>query len=218
VLQEHLIKGYTIQQQRFEANAKELEKALTLVRQIASKPELEDIAGKGLADIVSRYAQTFLILQRYDEGLLTSPPVQEGGILPTITEARSSLLELKKRLIERKEATDMFAREPKNGLEDLLGNLDQSVFGDPAYPSIESKAAHLLYFVIKNHPFNDGNKRSGAFLFVDFLNKNKRLFNKNGHPVINDNGLAALTLLVAESCPTQKETMISLIMNMLANP
>jgi prophage maintenance system killer protein len=218
VLQEHLVKGYTIQQQRFEANAKELETALTLVRRIASKPELEDMAGKGLADIVSRYAQTFLILQRYDEGLLTSPPVQEGGILPTITEARSSLLELKKRLIERKEATDLFAREPNNGLEGILGNLDQSVFGDPAYPSLECKAAHLLYFIIKNHPFNDGNKRSGAFLFVDFLNKNNRLLNRDGQPVINDNGLAALTLLVAESSPTQKETMIALIMNMLANP
>jgi prophage maintenance system killer protein len=218
VLQEHLVKGYTIQQQRFEANAKELETALTLVRRIASKPELEDMAGKGLADIVSRYAQTFLILQRYDEGLLTSPPVQEGGILPTITEARSSLLELKKRLIERKEATDLFAREPNNGLAGILGNLDQSVFGDPAYPSLECKAAHLLYFIIKNHPFNDGNKRSGAFLFVDFLNKNNRLLNRDGQPVINDNGLAALTLLVAESSPTQKETMIALIMNMLANP
>jgi prophage maintenance system killer protein len=103
-------------------------------------------------------------------------------------------------------------------LAGILGNLDQSVFGDPAYPSLECKAAHLLYFIIKNHPFNDGNKRSGAFLFVDFLNKNNRLLNRDGQPVINDNGLAALTLLVAESSPTQKETMIALIMNMLANP
>jgi prophage maintenance system killer protein len=90
------------------------------------------------------------------------------------------------------------------------------VFGEPAYPTVEAKAAHLLYFVIKNHPFADGNKRSGAFLFVDFLARNGRLLDTNGQPVINDIGLAALALLVAESDPTQKETLIRLIMNMLA--
>ena len=89
--------------------------------------------------------------------------------------------------------------------------------GEPAYPSIEAKAAHLLYFVIKNHPFADGNKRSGAFLFVDFLNRNGCLLDKSGQPVINDIGLAALALLVAESDPAQKETMIRLIMNMLVS-
>lgn len=89
------------------------------------------------------------------------------------------------------------------------------MFGEPAYPSIESKAAHLLYFAIKNHPFSDGNKRIGSFLFVDFLNRNGRLF-RNGDAVINDVGLAALALLVAESDPKNKEVMIRLIMNMLS--
>lgn len=98
-----------------------------------------------------------------------------------------------------------------------MGNLDQSVFGEPAYPSVESRAAHLLYFVVKNHPFADGNKRSGAFLFVDLLHRNGRLLSATGDPVINDVGLAALTLLVAESDPANKETMIRLIMNMLAS-
>jgi len=99
----------------------------------------------------------------------------------------------------------------------LKQHLVQGYFGEPAYPTVESKAAHLLYFVVKNHPFTDGNKRSGAFLFVDFLHRNGRLFNKNDLPVINDTGLAALTLLVAESGPKQKETLIRLIMTMLAN-
>lgn len=90
------------------------------------------------------------------------------------------------------------------------------MFGEPAYPSIEAKAAHLLYFVVKNHPFADGNKRSAAFLFVDFLHRNGRLLNEAGDPVINAIGLAALTLLVAESDPHNKDTMIRLIMNMLA--
>lgn len=115
----------------------------------------------------------------------------------------------------RGEATDLFARERGDGLDALLGNLEQSVFGEPAYPSIESKAAHLLYFVVKNHPFSDGNKRSGAFLFVDFLHRNDRLLNRSGQAVINDTGLAALTLLVAESDPKQKETLIRLMMHML---
>ncbi|MGM0564824.1 MAG: RhuM family protein [Pseudomonadota bacterium] len=155
VLREHLTQGWTINRHRFEENARELEAALTLVRKAARSPELDTDSGRGLVDIVSRYAQTFLLLQRYDEGLLTDPQA-------------------------------------------------------------EAKAAHLLYFVIKNHPFSDGNKRSAAFLFVDFLHRNSRLFNTNGESVVNDVGLAALTLLVAESDPANKETMIRLIMNMLA--
>lgn len=118
--------------------------------------------------------------------------------------------------MKRGEATELFARDRGDGLASLLGNLEQSVFGEPAYPSMESKAAHLLYFVVKNHPFADGNKRSAAFLFVDFLHRNDRLFDTAGEQVINDTGLAALTLLVAESDPANKETMIRLVMNMLA--
>jgi prophage maintenance system killer protein len=218
LLRDHLTRGYTINRQRFETNARELESALTLVRRLAANPDVGAEAGRGLADIVSRYAQTFLLLQRYDEGLLTEPVAQPGGCLPTLEDAKKSLSELKANLIARQEATDLFARERGDGLAALLGNLDQSVFGEDAYPTVESKAAHLLYFVIKNHPFADGNKRSGAFLFVDFLHRNGRLFNKDGQPVINDNGLAALALLVAESDPAQKETIIRLVMNMLSLP
>lgn len=168
------------------------------------------------ADIVSRYAKAFTLLQRYDEGLLTDPDVQDGGSLPPLAEARQALENLKSSLMARGEATELFARDRGDGLSALLGNLDQTVFGEPAYPSVEAKAAHLLYFVIKNHPFSDGNKRSGAFLFVDFLNRNGRLLDSTGQPVINDIGLAALALLVAESDPAQKETLIRLIMNMIA--
>lgn len=216
VLREHLTKGYTLNQHRFESNAQELQAALNLVRKVAANPEVSGPGARGLADIVSRYAQTFLLLQRYDEGLLTSPKVQDGGTLPTVDEAKSALSLLKSDLVSKGEATDLFAREREDGLASLLGNLDQSVFGEPAYSSIESKAAHLIYFVIKNHPFSDGNKRSGAFLFVDFLNRNNRLIGPNGEPVINDIGLAALALLIAESEPSQKEPMINLVMNMLS--
>ncbi|MEY3202525.1 MAG: hypothetical protein RIR70_2075 [Pseudomonadota bacterium] len=115
----------------------------------------------------------------------------------------------------RGEATDLFGRQRGEAFAGILGNLEQTVFGEPAYPTIETKAAHLLYFVIKNHPFSDGNKRTGAFLFVDFLARNDRLLH-DGEPIINDVGLAALALLVAESDAKNKEAMIRLIENMLA--
>ena len=214
-LKEYLTQGYTINQKRLQQNAHELEQALALIQKTANSSELTLESGRGLVDIVSRYTHTFLWLQQYDEGLLTEPKTQQGGTLPTYAEACSALAELKSQLMAKGEASDLFGRERDNGLSAILGNLDQSVFGEPAYPSIEAKAAHLLYFVVKNHPFSDGNKRSGAFLFVDFLHRNGRLFDHNGHPVINDTGLAALTLLVAESDPKQKETLIRLIMHML---
>ena len=214
-LKEYLTQGYTINQKRLQQNAHELEQALALIQKTANSSELTLESGRGLVDIVSRYTHTFLWLQQYDEGLLTEPQTQQGGTLPTYAEACSALAELKSQLMAKGEASDLFGRERDNGLSAILGNLDQSVFGEPAYPSIEAKAAHLLYFVVKNHPFSDGNKRSGAFLFVDFLHRNGRLLDQNGHPVINDTGLAALTLLVAESDPKQKETLIRLIMHML---
>lgn len=215
-LKEYLIQGYTIDQHRFDQNAKELKQALVLIEKTAKSPELNQDVGRGLVEIVSRYTQSFLWLQRYDEGLLEEPQGQAGGILPTAKQTRESLAQLKSSLIKRGEATELFAKEKGDGIESILGNLEQSVFGEPAYPTIESKAAHLLYFFVKNHPFTDGNKRSGAFLFVDFLHRNHRLLDKNNQPYINDTGLAALTLLVAESKPDQKETIIRLIMNMLA--
>ncbi|WP_118788374.1 RhuM family protein [Haemophilus haemolyticus] len=214
-LKEYLTQGYTINQKRLQQNAHELEQALALIQKTANSSELTLESGRGLVDIVSRYTHTFLWLQQYDEDLLTEPQTQQGGTLPTYAEACSALAELKSQLMAKGEASDLFGRERDNGLSAILGNLDQSVFGEPAYPSIEAKAAHLLYFVVKNHPFSDGNKRSGAFLFVDFLHRNGRLLDHYGHPVINDTGLAALTLLVAESDPKQKETLIRLIMHML---
>ncbi|WOA30144.1 RhuM family protein [Alloalcanivorax xenomutans] len=215
-LKEYLVQGYAINRARFDKNASELEQALTLIKKAARSPELSGEAGRGLVDIVSRYTQTFLWLQRYDEGLLEEPAGERGGQLPDEAEAMRSLGSLKAQLMERGEATELFARPRGDGLGAILGNLDQTVFGDPAYPTVESKAAHLLYFIVKNHPFADGNKRSGAFLFVDFLHRNRLLFNSQGDPVINDTGLAALALLVAESDPKQKDTLIRLIMNMLS--
>ncbi len=216
-LREHLVRGYTLDRQRFARNAAELEAALSLVRKAAAGEALTSDQGRGLVDVIARYTQTFLLLQRYDEGLLEEPKGNRGGVLAAVGEARGAIGRLKADLIGRGEATDLFGRERDEGLAALLGNLDQSVFGEPAYPTVESKAAHLLYFTIKNHPFSDGNKRIGSFLFVDFLNRNGRLF-RGGEAVINDMGLAALALLVAASAPKEKDVMIRLVMNMLAGP
>ena len=213
-LRDHLVRGYTVNRQRLESNARELEAALALVRKAAAGDALTSEQGRGLVDIIARYTQTFLLLQRYDEGLLIEPEGTAGGTLPTVSQAHAAVAQLKQDLLARHETTDLFGRERGDGLAALLGNLDQSVLGAPAYPTIESKAAHLLYFVIKNHPFADGNKRIGSFLFVEFLHRNGRLF-RNGEPVVNDVGLAALALLVAESAPKDKEVMIRLVMNML---
>ena len=215
-LREHMTQGYTLNRHRLEANARELEAAILLVRKAVQNPDLRIDAGRGLVEIIARYAQTFLLLQRYDDGLLTEPVQALGGTLPPLDEARALVASLKSDLMARGEATSLFAQERSDSFAALLGNLDQTVFGEPAYPSVEAKAAHLLYFVIKNHPFADGNKRCGAFLFVEFLSRNGRLLDADGAPVLNDIGLAALALLVAESAPAQKETIIRLIMNMLS--
>lgn len=216
ILKDHLTRGYTLDRQRLEHNARELEAALLLVRRTLSNAELAHDAGSGLAEIVVRYTQTFLWLQRYDEGLLTDPRGHAGGELPPVVEARAGIATLKADLMAKGQASMLFGNEREDGLAALLGNLDQTVFGEPAYPTLESRAAHLLYFVVKNHPFSDGNKRIGAFLFAGFLHRNGRLFGEDGSAVVNDVGLAALSLLVAQSRPEEKDVLIRLIMNMLA--
>jgi len=217
VLRNHLMRGWTLDRARFESNAAELEAALVLFRKAAQSPDFQIETGRGLIEIVTHYTQAFILLQRYDKGLLAVPDGTTGGVLPSLGEVRHSIAGLKADLISRGEASDIFGLERGDALAAILGSLEQSVFGESAYPTIERKAAHLLYFVIKNHPLVDGNKRTGAFLFVDFLNRNNALIRDN-QPVINNIGLAALALLVAESAPAQKETMVRLIENMLADP
>jgi len=129
-LRDYLVDGYAINQQRFDSNAAELKQAIALIRKAAQSPELTAEAGSGLVEIVSRYTQTFLWLQQYDEGLLNEPKGQAGGILPSPDTAMVVLNELKASLIQRGETTDLFARLRENGLASILGNLEQSFFGE----------------------------------------------------------------------------------------
>jgi prophage maintenance system killer protein len=178
--------------------------------------EVDTDGGAGLSQTMSRYSKTFSWLQQYDEGFLNEATGTPGGSLTPLKQVREDLTGLKSILMRAGEATELFAQDRGDGIEALLGNLDQSIFGDPAYPTIEGKAAHLLYFAVKNHPFSDGNKRSGAYLFVDYLARNGKLLKADGEPKINDAGLAALTILVAESKPEHKSVIVNLITHMIA--
>lgn len=135
-LKDYLVKGYAINEQRLKQNANELEQVLALIKKTSNSQELTFESSKGLVDIVSRYASTFLWLQQYDEGLLNEPPTQTGGILASYEQAKKKLALFKAELMQRNEATELFALERRQGLKALLGNLEQSIFGEPAYPSI----------------------------------------------------------------------------------
>lgn len=167
--------------------------------------------------LLNEYAKAFTLLEQYDKGNLVMPKGTETSFTLTYDETRNVLDIVRTALIEKGEGTDLFARERDGSFEGIIRGLYQSFGGKELYKGIEQKAAHLLYFVIKDHPFSDGNKRSAAFLFVYFLSKNNALYKKSGERKINDNALVALALLVAESDPTEKETMVKLIANLLTN-
>jgi prophage maintenance system killer protein len=165
--------------------------------------------------LLEEYAKTLTVLERYDRGVLGTPKGTKAIFELTYEDARAVLDEVRARLIEKSEGTDLFARERGGEFEGIIRGLYQSFGGKHLYPTIESKAAHLLYFIIKDHPFSDGNKRSAAFLFVYLLDKNNTLFKPSGERKIHDNTLAALALLVAESDPKEKETMVNLVANLI---
>ncbi len=213
-LKDYLVLGYAINQKRLD----EFGKMVQLIEQSGKVENLQLQEARGLLDILSNYTQSFVLLNQYD-----SNNIATGNLNENITyeiqydEAKSAIAELKKQLIAKNEATDLFGKEKDEGFKSSLKSIVQTFGGNYLYPSIEEQAAHLLYFIIKNHSFNDGNKRIGAFLLVWFLEKNKHRFKKSGEVKINDNGLVALALLVAQSNPEEKELMIKLMINLIAN-
>src|SRR3989344_2822624 len=168
-----------------------------------------------ILNLLSDYAKTLTILEQYDKGQLKESKGGKTKFVLKYDDCLKIIAELKKELVMKKEASDLFGNERDGSFEGIIKGLYQSFGGKELYPSIEDKASHLLYFIIKDHPFSDGNKRSAAFLFVYFLDKTNFLFKKSGERKINDNALAALALLVAESDPKEKETMVKIIKNLL---
>lgn len=211
-LRDYLVQGYAINKNRLE----ELGKMVQLIEQSKRADNLQLTEAKGLLDILSGYTKSFVLLNQYDSRDLPTERLSENITYEIqYDEAMAAIAQLKQKLVAQKQATDLFAKERDESFRSSLQSIVQTFGGQYVYPTIEEQAAHLLYFVIKNHSFSDGNKRIGAFLFIWFLEKNGHRFKKSGELKINDNALVAIALLVAQSNPEEKELMIKLIMNLI---
>jgi len=211
-LKQHLVKGYTLNQRRLHERGIEFEQAVALLSQTLSNQQLVNAEGAAVLSVIGDYARSWSLLQGYDEQSLGELNSTQSAMRALhLDEALSAIHELKQVLVAKGEATELFGQLRGNGLESAIATIEQG-FGDELfYPNVASRAAHLLYFVIKNHPLADGNKRSGSFLFLWYLRRNQHLLAKPVERLINDNTLVALALLVAESEPAQKALMIRLI-------
>jgi prophage maintenance system killer protein len=209
-LHEHITKGYTINRKRVAQNYDTFMKAVADVQ--ALLPEHVMLDPKAVLELIKEFASTWVSLDAYDKESLELKGVTKKKVTLVGSELLEAINKLKFELMKKGEATDMFASERAQGsIEGIVGNVMQSFGGKAVYPTVEEKAAHLLYFMVKNHPFSDGNKRSGAFAFVWFLRKVGVKGSKNVNPA----ALTAITLLIAESNPNKKEQMVALVTTML---
>ena len=209
VLRQHLLDGYTINKKRIGENYENFLQAVADIKSLlpaASKVKTEDIL-----ELIKVFAGTWFSLSAYDADEFPKRGITKRKVIFTADELLGALQKLKQNLIAKKQATDIFAQEmSRQTVQGIIGNVFQSVFGKNVYPSLEEKAAHLLYFMVKNHPFIDGNKRSGAFAFVWFLRKAGLL-----RASLTPEALTALTLLIAESRAKDKDKMIGLVLLLL---
>ena len=210
VLRSYITQGYVINRTKVAKNYDEFMKVVGDIQNLL--PEHVNLDPKAVLDLIREFASTWVSLDAYDKEELK--PV--GHTKKTIKFAGEELLavifDLKKELMKNGEATDIFAQERSSGsVAGIVGNVMQSFGGKSLYETVEEKAAHLLYFMVKNHPFVDGNKRSGAFAFIWFLRKTKLRSSRK----IDPNTLTAITLLVAESDPSKKDVMVGLISQIL---
>ncbi|MDD3292552.1 MAG: virulence protein RhuM/Fic/DOC family protein [Candidatus Pacebacteria bacterium] len=219
-LKEIIVKGYVVNQKRLKEgnikNLKDLDQVISLTKRLIEAKQLDEKETEGVLRVVTDYANSWVLLQKYDEGSLLIPK-KKVKVKNNINYdfAIQSIAQLKSDLLKKKEAGDLFGKQRNEMLQGILGNLCQSFGGNEIYPSIEERAAHLLYFIIKDHPFFDGNKRIASFLFILFLRKNNYFYNKKGKEKINDIGLVALALFIAQSDSKEKEGIIKLIINFL---
>jgi death-on-curing family protein len=213
-LRDYLVEGISINKKRLL----ELEKIVEVISRTNIDQTYDLAEAKGLLHILNHYTKSFILLNQFDSASL---PLQNLNSVISYQieydEAVQAIEILKSELIQKNEATSLFGNQKDKTFEGILRSVLQTFDGNYLYPTIEEQSAHLLYFVIKNHPFSDGNKRIGAFLFVWFLEKNSHLLKHNGERKINDNALTALALLVAQSNPEDKELLIRLICNLILN-
>ena len=210
-LHEHIVDGYTINKSRIAKNFAAFMEAVANIRSLL--PAGTPIDAESVLELISMFADTWLSLDAYDKDALPTKGVTKKRVALTAEKLSASLAKLKAILMEKGEATELFGAERGTGsTSGIIGNVMQSFGGRDVYATVEEKAAHLLYFMVKNHPFTDGNKRSGAYAFVWFLRQAKILDTSRMTPP----ALTALTILVAESNPKDKEKITKLILTLLA--
>ena len=210
-LREHLVSGYTLNQRRLaERGLREARESLDLLARTLRNQALVEDTGRAVLELITGYSDTWRLLLEYDEDRLKTPPTARPATSaldhPRAVEAISRF---KRDLMASGEASELFGNPRDDALEGILGNVEQTMFGEPLYRSREEKAAHLLYFIVKDHPFTDGNKRIGALLFLLYAAQ------EGIEHGLNPQALTALTLLIAESAPADKDLMVRLIVNLL---
>jgi hypothetical protein len=200
-----------LNKKQIKKNHQEFLKAIESIQNIL--PEHVTLDPKTILELVKEFASTWQSLDAYDKESLQTIGSTKKSVNISAGELRESIATLRADLMKKGEVTELFAQERRSGsIEGIVGNIMQSFGGKSVYPSIEEKAAHLLYFMVKDHPFSDGNKRSGAWSFIWFLRKTKA----KGFVNINPGALTAITLLIAESKPDKKDQMIALVTTILS--
>ncbi len=210
-LRGHLINGYTLNERRLaECGLDEARQSLELLARTLKNQVISDEIGRTVIDIIAAYADTWRLLQQYDENSLKTPTELKPATSVLNPESvRFAIDAFRRDLISKGEASTLFGNPRGGALDAILGSIEQTMFGEPLYRSREEKAANLLYFVVKDHPFTDGNKRIGALLFLLYLTQSEIKL------PIDSEALTALTLLIAESAPSNKDLIIRLIMNLI---
>lgn len=209
-LRAHIVDGYTINKKRITQNYEVFLKAVEDVKKLLPTGGVVD--AESALELVKLFANTWVSLDAYDKSTFPKSGAIKKRVRLTSSDLSEALQKLKQELIAKNEATELFGAErQRDSVAGIVGNVLQSFGGNDIYPTIEEKAAHFLYFMVKNHPFVDGNKRSGAFTFVWFLKKANILDTSRMTP----EALTALTLLVAESDPKNKDNLIGLVLMLL---
>jgi hypothetical protein len=213
VLRDHLVQGYTINQQRLTEQSEklaEMQRAMELLTRTLANQELVDDTGKEVLQVITDYAYALNLLDRYDHGTLAIEETSGSADFVLDYESASRIVQSMKGDFD-----GLFGIEKDQGFKSALGTIYQTFDGKELYPSAEEKAANLFYFIVKNHAFSDGNKRIAAAIFISFLNATHILYREDGSKRLADNALVALTLLIAESKPEEKETIVKVIVNLI---